>query len=119
MLNLYFGLFAISSLVNLVNFYFAKLENPSYMDLFKGALYMLPFQFLIGLGFAFYYSKGIKMLPFGLLTTIYYPITIGMSIIISLLFFKDNTISSYQAFGLVFTMIGMIFFILGKVKGGI
>jgi len=117
MIKLYIGIFGISLIVNFINYYFAKMVNPTFFDLFKGALYMLPLQFIIGLSFAYYYSKGIEYLSFGVLSTIYYPITIGISIIISMFLFKNHSLSLYDILGIVFTLIGMTFFMLSKTQG--
>jgi len=117
MIKIYLGLFGISVLVNFINYFFAKMESPTYIELFKMALYMLPLQFLVGLGFAFYYSKGIQFMPFALLSTIYYPVTIAVSVVVGMFFFKEQTLSTYDMLGIVFTVLGLSFFMLSKVQG--
>jgi len=117
MLALYAGLFVMSLIVTFINMYFARLTDPTSLDLIKGAVYMLPLQFIVGLGFAFYYSKGIEYMSYGVLTAIYYPITISMGIFVSVVFFKNSSLTGLEIAGLGFTLIGMGFFLLSKSQG--
>lgn len=117
MILLYINLFVVAIVLSYVNVYFAKLADPTIMDIVKSAVYMLPFQFLVGLGYAIYYSQGIKHLSYLSLNLSAYPILLGSGIVVHFLFFKDHTFSTLEILGIIFTAIGMIFFTLSKIQG--
>jgi hypothetical protein len=91
--------------------------SPTTIDLIKMSLYLLPLQYLIGLSYAFYYSKGINYLSYATLTVAAYPITISLGIVAGHFLFKSQTITNYEILGIIFTGIGLFFFSINKFQG--
>ena len=117
MIFLYINLFLTASIVTYINIYFAKVDSSETLNIFKAAIYMLPLQGLVGLGYAYYYSKGIELLSYATLNLSAYPLMIAMGLISHFLFFKSHSFTTYEILGIIFTGIGMFFFILSKFSG--
>jgi len=113
---LYIVLFIIAIVVSFVNIYFAKIDNPTILDLAKASLYMLPFQYIIAFGYAYYYSEGIKSLSYLALNLSAYPILLVFGILSHFLFFRNHNFSLYEVVGIIFTLTGMFFLILSKTQ---
>ena len=119
MILIYLNLFVTAIIVTYINIYFAKVDSSSTENILKAALYMAPLQALVGLGYAYYYSKGIEVLSYATLNLSAYPLMIAMGLIAHFIFFKDHTFTTYEILGIVFTTTGMIFFIINTMtKGG-
>lgn len=118
MFMLYFSLFIVAIFITIVNIYFAKMDNPTVMTLIKGSLYMLPFQWIISLGYAYYYSEGIKTLSYLALNISAFPILLMFGISAHYIFFKNHCFTTMEILGIIFTFIGMMFFIFNKVQIG-
>jgi len=116
MYKIYIVLVIVGLLVVSVNSFFAKTINPTTLDLVKLAIYTIPIQYLIGLGYAYYYSKGIEHYSYATLSVSAYPILIAISIIAHMLFFRGHIFSLNEILGLFFTGIGMFFFMMDKIK---
>jgi len=119
MILIYLNLFLTAIIVTYINIYFAKIDTSSTINIFKAAMYMAPLQILVGLGYSFYYSKGIETLSYATLNLSAYPLMISMGLISHILFFKGHSFSMYEIIGIILTGLGMIFFILNTItKGG-
>jgi hypothetical protein len=110
MFMLYLSLFVVALFVSIVNIYFAKIDNPTIITLIKGSLYMLPFQYIVSLGYAYYYSEGIKTLSYLALNISAFPILLVFGISSHYIFFKSHTFTVMELLGIIFTLMGMIFF---------
>lgn len=115
MIQLSIILFLTSLVVSFVNVNFAKIDSYSLSQIFKTALIMLPFQFLISVGFAYYYSKGIVSFSYATLNISSYAMLISFGLLSQFIFFKTHTFTLYEIIGLVFTSIGLFFFMLNKI----
>lgn len=116
MYKIYVVLLMVAMLVTTVNLIFAKTADPSVSDLMKLAVYTLPIQYLIGLGYAYYYSKGIETFSYATLSISAYPVLIAISVLAHVLFFKQHTFTTNEALGIMFTGMGIMFFMMDKVK---
>lgn len=117
MIPILFSVIILSFLVTFINASYAKMADNSTYDIFKMSLYLLPLQYLVSIGYAYYYSRGIQYLSYGTLTVSAYPITIGMGIIVGHFFFKNHSFTTYEILGTVFMIIGLCFFSLNKIQG--
>jgi len=116
MFLIYLSLFIVAIFVSIVNIYFAKMDNPTLTTLIKASLYMLPFQYIISLGYAYYYSEGIKNLSYLSLNISAYPVLLMFGIISHFVFFKNHTFTTMEILGTIFTIIGLSFFIINKIQ---
>jgi len=114
MLFLYINLFLTAIIVTYINIYFAKIDSSSTINILKASLYMLPLQGIVGLGYAYYYSKGMETLSYATLNLSVYPLMISLGLISHFIFFKSHTFTNYEIMGIIFTGIGMLFFILNQ-----
>lgn len=111
------ALLCLSIVVTFINSSYARMHNSSELELIKMSFYLLPLQYLVGLGYAFYYSKGINYLSYATLTVMAYPITIGMGILVGHFLFKHHSFTIFEILGLIFTGLGLLFFSLNKFQG--
>lgn len=119
MLYLYITLFLTALGVHYINVTFAKLTDPTMVDILKLSLYLLPVQFLVGVGYALYYSKGITVLSYTTLIFSAFPIMLAMGALAHWLFFRDHAFTTYEVLGIIFTAVGMVFFVLSTPAKGV
>lgn len=113
-MNNFILLIPISMAVVFINFVFAKMNDSSIIDIIKVSIFLLPIQFLVGIGYAFYYANGIKYYSYATLAIASTPTTIALSLIISSFIMKNHIFNNYEIIGSILTFFGLILLIIGK-----
>jgi len=111
---IFLSLIIVNICVVIINSSFARLEDPNIYNILKISLYMLPLQFLVSIGYAYYYSNGISFLSYTTLTIMVYPISISLTLLVNFLFFKNHSFDLFEIIGIIFTLIGFAFFAFSK-----
>lgn len=117
-MNIFLLLIPISIAVVFINFVFSRMNCSSVNDILKLSLMLLPVQFLVGVGYAFYYANGIKYYSYATLAIAATPTTIILSLIISSFLFKNHNFNTYELIGTILTFIGLLLLIIGKTING-
>lgn len=115
-LILIFSFCILGSLIaNISNLIIIKNQPKEIFELIKISLYILPLQFLIGLAYSYYYSKGIIITSYVNLITFNYGFGIIISILINFFYFKKNLVF-LDILSISFIILGISIYLLKFIK---